>query len=82
MKNPTFIRKPYMHFLKIFLFLFIIATASSCKTCNCPAYSYQKNTNPIGRTIYMNKTPAANKYSFPDSLNFSSPILDFEAKSI
>jgi hypothetical protein len=32
-----------MHLIKILLFFFIITLASSCKTCNCPAYSYKND---------------------------------------
>lgn len=82
LKNPTFIRKPFYTFIKIFLFLFIIATASSCKTCNCPAYSYQPNMNSIDTTNYMIQKPTTVKKNSPDKLNISSTILIFEAKSI
>jgi len=81
-KNPTFIIKPFMTFIKIFLFLFIIAMASSCKTCNCPAYSYQKNFNTMGKTKYINTNPTASKKNSPDRLIFSSTKLVLEVNSI
>jgi hypothetical protein len=43
-KFPAGIKKNFFWKLKI-VFFFLLFTAASCKTCNCPAYSYKPGIN-------------------------------------
>jgi len=47
---PVLLLKKIKVILAVVLFLFIVITFSSCKSCKCPAYSKATETENINKT--------------------------------